>query len=867
MAVQEEESWLPRLLMIGRKLNKADIKDLAFLYQEVIPIKEYDKGQLFIQVLIDEKIITKTNLKKLEISLNVIGRYVLAEEISKLKCTSSKANIKENNGILTRHSKWILLLYKIAVCLKQESIDALYHLCLNFTLDCVPAPSPKNEPHKAGLQLIRRLKHEQIISPTNMKEFKLRLKCVCESELVEKTEEYERDYLEVKDAYDDKFSMKISLNNTQTRSGFDANTYTDSNEGLYNKIYENTPVAVFPVAKIFTEIESNVTTQTIMLPKASEMFHGNEELKIKRKSGEENTETDGSETNKFEASEYQTNKSEASEFQTNKSEASESQTNKSEASEYQTNEFEASEYQTNKSEASEYQTNKSEASESETNKSKTSESETNKSESGESETNKSEASESETNKSKASKSETNKSKASESETNKSEASKSETTESVASESETNKSKASEYQTNKSKASESETNKSEASESETNKSEASESETSESETNKSEASESETNKSEASESETNESETSESETNKSEASESHTNKSEASESRASERDKSTADKSIVGEYYPMPNNPCGRCIIFSNEFKGMHGFKERVGTDIDSNRLKKLFKWLRFEVQVCTSYSAEEMKNKLDLEADNQDNQYRDCFVTFILSHGENGAVYGNDGNIVTIKEIKELIKKNGRASLLDNKPKLIFIQACQRTGDDNAIKLPDNDSLPEEPAIEHGKTFSWSNIHACISKLVNRYASSTIEASQRTRENNAVKLLDNDSSTTEEPAIEHDKIFGWSNIHADIAVYSSSIEGFRSYRKSKGSLFIQVLCDVFEKDAGVSRLYDLMLKVNDKVSKVPLVFNGKSVSQMPSVKELTLRKAFRFKSISGNFKGYEDNYPKTFNNI
>lgn len=48
----------------------------------------------------------------------------------------------------------------------------------------------------------------------------------------------------------------------------------------------------------------------------------------------------------------------------------------------------------------------------------------------------------------------------------------------------------------------------------------------------------------------------------------------------------------------------------------------------------------------------------------------------MLSHGQNGTVYGSDGKEVFIRELTEPFTSN-QAPTLAGKPKLFFIQACQ----------------------------------------------------------------------------------------------------------------------------------------------------------------------------------------------
>ena len=51
----------------------------------------------------------------------------------------------------------------------------------------------------------------------------------------------------------------------------------------------------------------------------------------------------------------------------------------------------------------------------------------------------------------------------------------------------------------------------------------------------------------------------------------------------------------------------------------------------------------------------------------------DCFVCTILTHGENGKVYGSDDKPVEVKKLLDPFKGNNCKSLV-GKPKIFFIQ-------------------------------------------------------------------------------------------------------------------------------------------------------------------------------------------------
>ncbi|XP_018581466.1 caspase-8-like [Scleropages formosus] len=126
-------------------------------------------------------------------------------------------------------------------------------------------------------------------------------------------------------------------------------------------------------------------------------------------------------------------------------------------------------------------------------------------------------------------------------------------------------------------------------------------------------------------------------------------------------------------YQMKSLPRGFCVIFNNENFDTRSLKERKGSRKDADDLRKVFHWLGFEVKTFVNQSADEMRSRLQEYAQKPHN---DCFVCCVLSHGTQRAVYGRDGNTISLQEILQPFNgENCRA--LVSKPKVFFIQACQ----------------------------------------------------------------------------------------------------------------------------------------------------------------------------------------------
>ena len=99
------------------------------------------------------------------------------------------------------------------------------------------------------------------------------------------------------------------------------------------------------------------------------------------------------------------------------------------------------------------------------------------------------------------------------------------------------------------------------------------------------------------------------------------------------------------------------------------YKER---DRDVTGLHQLFLDLGFIVEQHDNPTTHETKNLLSAAA-NDDYSNLHCFACALLSRVEKGEIWGTDGSM-SINEIISLF----RTKKLAGKPKVFFIQACQK---------------------------------------------------------------------------------------------------------------------------------------------------------------------------------------------
>ncbi|KAG7333657.1 hypothetical protein KOW79_002064 [Hemibagrus wyckioides] len=219
-----------------------------------------------------------------------------------------------------------------------------------------------------------------------------------------------------------------------------------------------------------------------------------------------------------------------------------------------------------------------------------------------------------------------------------------------------------------------------------------------------------------------------------------------------------------EEYNMKHKRRGLALIFNQEnFYWQLRLYPRSGTNADRDNLKRRFEKLDFEVKVYNDKKQEEVVHIIS-EAAKANHVDADCFVCVFLSHGENGHVYANDGQI-EIKDITSLFRGDKCPSLV-GKPKIFILQACRGDKHDDPVTPMD----------------------MVDSKDVNQVM---VDAG-------VVQTL---------PA------------GADFIMCYSVAEGFYSHRETmNGSWFVQDLCELLEQYGSTLEFTELLMLVNRKVS-------------------------------------------------
>ena len=89
-----------------------------------------------------------------------------------------------------------------------------------------------------------------------------------------------------------------------------------------------------------------------------------------------------------------------------------------------------------------------------------------------------------------------------------------------------------------------------------------------------------------------------------------------------------------------------------------------------------FSRLGFKVEVFDDLTSLEMIESFSREFRDDKRAKDDCFVGFLLTHGDYGKVYGVDNIPVEINQLTAMARST-TCRKLANKPKVFFIQACQ----------------------------------------------------------------------------------------------------------------------------------------------------------------------------------------------
>ena len=142
------------------------------------------------------------------------------------------------------------------------------------------------------------------------------------------------------------------------------------------------------------------------------------------------------------------------------------------------------------------------------------------------------------------------------------------------------------------------------------------------------------------------------------------------------------ESGINKRYDMSQHPHGIAVIINNKkFKPPPSssdpvvkLSKRAASDTDEQNLSKTFRYLGYNVEIYREPEALLEVFKKIVSTRSAELATHDSFVCCILSHGEDGKVFGSDSKLVDLTDITSELKT---CENLHGKPKMFFIQACR----------------------------------------------------------------------------------------------------------------------------------------------------------------------------------------------
>ncbi|XP_077382960.1 caspase-2 isoform X3 [Festucalex cinctus] len=153
-------------------------------------------------------------------------------------------------------------------------------------------------------------------------------------------------------------------------------------------------------------------------------------------------------------------------------------------------------------------------------------------------------------------------------------------------------------------------------------------------------------------------------------------------------------------YVMTSSPRGLALVISNvTFDTATDLDPRKGGEVDDEVLSRLFTDLDYAVTLRRDLTAEDMRTCIETFRRRPEHRTVNSCVVCLLSHGVEGAVYGTDGQLLQLQWVFEAFD-NVRCPLLQNKPKMFFIQACRGEELDCGVEQVDGPGRTNSPSCE-----------------------------------------------------------------------------------------------------------------------------------------------------------------------
>ncbi|CAH1239194.1 CASP2 [Branchiostoma lanceolatum] len=234
---------------------------------------------------------------------------------------------------------------------------------------------------------------------------------------------------------------------------------------------------------------------------------------------------------------------------------------------------------------------------------------------------------------------------------------------------------------------------------------------------------------------------------------------------------------------MAKKPRGSAFILCNtKFPGHPNLGERIGGHVDVTNMSKLMEGLSFQTDIVKEKTAQGIKDEVRRFTERKDHKDAEGSIVVLMSHGEEGKIYGTDGQLVALEVIFAMFDEN-ICLRLKGKPKLFFIQACRGN---KVYRGPS--SAPEDEADS-----SWETVNLDLMGELKGLLGRT--------------SLGQDEGDAPQPEQRPHVFCG----------YATRL-GYLSFRNTAdGSWFIHAITSVFMKNAKDKSLVEMMDKVKENL--------------------------------------------------
>ncbi|XP_067401954.1 caspase-7-like [Emydura macquarii macquarii] len=133
------------------------------------------------------------------------------------------------------------------------------------------------------------------------------------------------------------------------------------------------------------------------------------------------------------------------------------------------------------------------------------------------------------------------------------------------------------------------------------------------------------------------------------------------------------------------------IIVNCEFhSGAESLAPRKGAKREADKLFKALSRLKYAVKLYYDQTAKEIE---EIYRQESREEHGDCFVSILSSHGEEGAIFSSEGELVKLTSIFQMLSPRMCPGLA-GKPKIFFIQACRGKARDPGVGLQTDSAGP-----------------------------------------------------------------------------------------------------------------------------------------------------------------------------